>query len=294
MIRDVTGLNESRDASTPDERALVGVQKLAAANSNTATRHILDSMLFLTAQTAECFSLRISDIIEYSPTKNAFIQAIGAHNVSTLKELNQLHLHDFGIFIELQPDEEEKQLLENNIQQALAQQSIDLDDVIDLREVRNIKLANQLLKLKRRKKMQRDQQMAQQNMQAQAQANTQQQQAQAQSAMQIKQAEMQADSMLEQQKHQQKTQFLQQEVQAKKELMQFEFDLNSRVKTMEREITERSENKREDRKDDRVDRQAAHQKEMIDQRKKGESLKKFESSGNDILTGGANLERFSR
>jgi len=294
MIRDVTGLNEARDASVPDERALVGVQKLAAANSNTATRHILDAMLYITVQVAENLSLRISDIIEYSPTKNAFIQAIGAHNVATLKELGELHLYDFGIFIEMQPDEEEKALLENNIQQALAQQSIDLDDVIDLRDVRNIKLANQLLKLKRKKKMERDQAMAQQNMQAQAQANAQQQQAASQAAMQVKQAEAQADAMLEQQKSNLKAQYLQQEVIAKKELMQFEFDLNSRIKAMEREITERNEAKREDRKDERVDRQASHQKEMIDQRSKGTSLKNFESSGNDILTGGANMNRFSR
>ena len=294
MIRDVTGLNEARDASVPDERALVGVQKLAAANSNTATRHILDSMLYLTVETAECLSLRIADIIEYSPTRQAFVNAIGSHNVATLKEISQLHLSDFGIFIELLPDEEEKALLENNIQQALAQKSIDLDDVIDIREVKNLKLANQLLKIKRRKKMIRDQQLAQQNMQAQAQANAQQQQAAAQVEMQKNSIKAKTESMLEQQKHQQQTQFLQAEVLAKKELMQFEFDLNSRIKAMEREITERNEVRREDRKDDRVDRQAAHQKQMIDQRSEGNSLKNFESSGNDILTGGANLERFSR
>ena len=294
MIRDVTGLNEARDAATPDERALVGVQKLAAANSNTATRHILDGMLFLTAETAECLSLRIADIIEYSPTKEAFIRAIGAHNVATLKDVSELHLHDFGIFIELQPDEEEKQVLENNIQQALAQQTIDLDDVIDIREVKNLKLANQLLKIKRKKKMERDQAMQQQNMQAQAQANMQQQKAAAQMEMQKAQAKTQSDIQVEKTKNQLETQYLQAEVLAKKELMQFEFNLNSQIKEMEREITEKNETKREDRKDLRVDRQAAHQKEMIDQRTKGSSLKNFESSGNDILTGGANLGRFSR
>jgi len=152
MIRDTTGLNEARDGSMPDKNALVGVQKLAAANSNTATRHILQSGLFLTKDVAECLSLRISDIIEYSPTKNAFIQAIGAYNVSVLEELKELHLYDFGIFIELQPDEEEKAMLENNIQMALQQKNIELEDAIDLREIKNIKLANQLLKIRRKKK----------------------------------------------------------------------------------------------------------------------------------------------
>jgi hypothetical protein len=152
MIRDTTGLNEARDATTPDKNALVGVQKLAAANSNTATRHILQAGLFLTAETCECLSLRISDILEYSPTKNAFIQAIGNHNVATLEEMKNLYLYDFGIFIELMPDDEEKAMLENNIHIALQQQLIELADAIDLREIKNIKLANQLLKIRRIKK----------------------------------------------------------------------------------------------------------------------------------------------
>ena len=292
MIRDTTGLNEARDAATPDKNALVGVQKLAAANSNTATRHILQSMLFLTAEVAECLSLRISDIVEYSPTKEAFIQAIGAHNVATLDELKELHLHDFGIFIELLPDEEEKQMLENNIQAAIAQQSIDLDDAIDLRGVRNIKLANQLLKVKRKAKAAKDQQMQQQNMQAQAQANAQQQQAAAQAEAQKHQSKTQADAQLEQTKNQLKTQFLQAEVQAKKELMQFEFELNSQLEGMKQSTDKEKEEKREDRKDMRVDRQANHQMDMIEQRKQGDTVKKFESSGNDIITGGASMRKF--
>ena len=289
MIRDVTGLNEARDASTPDRHALVGIQKMAAANSNTATRHVLQSMLYLTAEVAECLSLRIADIIEYSPTKEAFIQAIGAHNVATLNEMKNLHLYDFGIFIELLPDDEEKQILENNIQIALQQQSIDLDDAIDLRDIRNIKLANQLLKVKRKKKMERDQMMQQQNIQAQAQANAQQQQAAAQAEIQKNQAKTQAESQLEQTKNQLKIQYLQQEVQGKKELMQYEFELNSQLEDMKRKNNNEMEGMREDRRDQRVDRQAEHQKGMIEQRKQGDSVNKFESSGNDILTGGVDL-----
>ena len=250
-------------------------------------------MLYLTAKAAECLSLRIADIIEYSPTRNAFIQAIGAHNVATLEEMKNLHLYDFGIFIELLPDEEEKAILENNIQAALAQQTIDLDDAIDLRNVRNVKLANQLLKVKRKKKIERDQQIQQQNIQAQAQANAQQQQVAAQAEVQKNQAKTQAEVQLEQAKSELQTQYLQAEVQAKKELMAYEFELNSQLKGMEREITTRNEAIREDRKDQRIDRQAAHQKEMINQRSGDNSLKKFESSGNDILTGGANMDKFT-
>ena len=296
MIRDTTGLNEARDAATPDKNALVGVQKLAAANSNTATRHILQSMLYLTAEVAECLSLRISDIVEYSPTKDAFIRAIGAHNVATLDDIKNLHLHDFGIFIELLPDEEEKALLENNIQQSLAQQSIDLDDAIDLRSVRNIKLANQLLKVKRKAKASRDQQMQQQNMQAQAKANGQAQQAAAQAEMQKQQAKTQAEAQLEQTKSQLKIQYLQQEIQAKKELMQFEFDLNSKLESMKQQNVNKVESMREDRRDQRVNMQNEGQMKMIDKRNNQKTetdpLKSFESSGNDILSGDAGMGRF--
>jgi len=283
MIRDTTGLNEARDAATPDKNALVGVQKLAAANSNTATRHILQAGLFLTSEVAEQLSLRISDILEYSPTKDAFIQAIGNHNVATLEEMKNLHLYDFGIFIELMPDEEEKQILENNIQMALQQQMIELSDAIDLREIKNIKLANQLLKIRRQKKLEKDQAMQQQNIQAQSQANQQSAAAAAQSEMQKDQAKAQIETTLMQTKAQMDSQKMQQEVAYKKELMQMEFDLNMQLKQMEMEVVQSKDKEKEDRKDQRTKIQASQQSEMIEQRKSEKGPKNFESAGNDIL-----------
>jgi hypothetical protein len=292
MIRDVTGLNEARDGSLPDKNALVGVQKLAAANSNTATRHILQSGLFLTTEIAECLSLRISDILEYSPTADAFVQAIGAHNVATLDEMSELHLYDFGIFIELMPDEEEKMLLENNIQQALAQQSIDLEDAIDVREIKNVKLANQVLKLRRKKKMEKDQIMQQQNIQAQAEANMQTQQASAELEVQKNQAKAQADGQLEQMKSQMESQKMEQEVMHKKELMALEFQYNMQLKGIESDGQKGKEKEKEDRKDERTRKQASQQSELIDQRNSGKPPKSFESAGNDILGGGFDLGAF--
>ena len=292
MIRDTTGLNEARDGSTPDKNALVGVQKLAAANSNTATRHILQAGLFLTAETAEALSLRISDILEYSPTADAFIQAIGAHNVATLNEMKDLHLYDFGIFIELAPDEEEKARLENNIQMALQQQLIELSDAIDLREIKNVKLANQLLKIRRKKKLQNDQAIAQQNIQAQAQANMQTQQASAQLEVQKTQAKSQAEAQLEQIRAQLEAQKQAQEVQYKKELMELEFMMNMELKNLEVEGQKTREKEKEDRKDERTRIQASQQSELIDQRKSEKPPKNFESAGNDILGGGFDLGVF--
>ena len=292
MIRDVTGLNEARDGSMPDKNALVGVQKLAAANSNTATRHILQSGLFITSEIAECLSLRISDIIEYSPTKEAFIQAIGVHNVATLEEMSSLHLYDFGIFLELAPDEEEKAMLENNVQMAIQQKSIDLEDAIDIRNIKNVKLANEMLKLRRDKKIARDQVLQQQNIQAQAQANAQAQQVAAQAEVQKNQAITQNQAQLEQMKAQLDAQKMMQEVEHKKELMQLEFEMNMQLKNLEVEGQKTRDKEKEDRKDERTKIQATQQSEMIEQRKTDKPPKNFESAGNDILGGGFDLGVF--
>ena len=292
MIRDVTGLNEARDGSAPDKNALVGVQKLAAANSNTATRHILQAGLFLTAETAECLSLRISDIIEYSPTKDAFIQSIGAYNVATLEEISELHLYDFGIFINLTPDEEEKAKLENNIQMALQQQSINLEDAIDLREIKNIKLANQLLKIRRVKKEEKDRQIQMENISAQGEANTKSAQAAAQAETQKNQAINAGTAEIEQLKAQIDSQKMMQEVEMKKELMALEFEYSMQLKGIEVESKKSGEKEKEDRKDERTKIQATQQSEMIDQRNSGKPPKNFESAGNDILGGGFDLGSF--
>ena len=292
MIRDVTGLNEARDASTPDAKSLVGVQKIAAANSNTATRHILQAGLFLTAETAQGVSLRISDIIEYSPTKEAFIQQIGAHNVATLEEMANLHLYDFGIFIELEPDEEEKQLLENNIQMALTQQSIELEDAVDLRMIKNVKLANQLLKIRRKKKQEKDQELQEKNIQAQAQANAEAQKEAAAAEVQKNQALVQSQLQLEQGKAQLESQKMMQEANLKKSLMAYEFQLNMQLKQMDTSNVDKKEKYKEDRKDERTRIQASQQSELIDQRNSGKPPKKFESTGNDNLGTGFDLGEF--
>ena len=271
---------------------MVGVHKLAAANSNTATRHILDAGLFLTAETAEGLSLRISDVLEYSPSKDALIQKIGGYNVATLEELTELHLYDFGIVLQLTPDDEEKGMLENNIQTALSAGLIDLEDAIDIREVKNLKLANQLLKVRRKKKLERDQAIQQQNIQAQAQAQAQAQQMAAQSEMQKEQIIMQSKSQLEQLKGQMEMQRMQQEVAAKKELMALEFQYNMQLKGIEVDGQKTKESAKEDRKDERAKMQATQQSELIEQRQKQTAPKNFESSGNDIMGGGFGLGTF--
>ncbi len=292
MIRDVTGLNEAKDASSPSKDALVGVQKIAAANSNTATRHILQGGLYLSAETSEAISLRVSDIIEYSPARDAFIQSIGAHNVATLSELENLHLYDFGIFLELTPDDEEKQMLENNIQMALTQQNIELEDAIDLREIKNVKLANQLLKIRRKKKLERDQANNERNIQAQAEANAQAQEVAAQAEVQKNAALTEQKLQLAQTEAQIELMKMSKEVEHKKALMNHEFQINKILKGMEFDNITGKEKMKEDRKDERTRIQATQQSKMIDQRNKDKSPENFESSGNDIMGGGFGLNSF--
>ena len=239
----------------------------------------------MTAETAECLSLRISDVIEYSPTKNAFIQAIGSHNVATLKEMKELHLYDFGIFLELQPDEEEKAMLENNIQMALQQQNINIEDAVDLREIKNIKLANQLLKIRRKKKEELDRQIQMQNIQAQTESNTQSAQNTAQIEIQKNQVLTQNEVQLERMKAEIDAGKMQQEVEHKKELMALEFQYNMQLKGIEVDGMKGREKQKEDRKDERTKIQASQQSEMIDQRNSGKPPKNFESAGNDTLGG---------
>ncbi len=290
MIRDITGLNEARDGSDPDPKALVGVQKLAAANSNTATRHLVTSSMYITLTLAEAISLRFKDVLEYHPAKKAFIDGLGKFTVGSLEELKNLHIHDFGIFLELEPDEEEKQLLEANIQMALSQNSIFLEDAIDIRQVNNIKLANQLLKFRRIKKQATDQQSAQAASVAQAEA-------QGQAQIQIEEARAQAEQVKTESKIQisnAENEFdikkLEVEARTKRELMQFEFDLNVQLKQLElqaqKELAEKQSEVQE-----RIADKKISSASIAGPPKTEKPKKSFESKGNDVL-GGFDLSRF--
>lgn len=282
MIRDVTGLNEARDGSNPDPNSLVGVQKLAALNSNTATRHILESSLFVTKSLAEAISYRVADILEYSDFKEEFINQIGKYNVGILDEIKDLYIYDFGIFIEVSPDEEEKAQLEQNISLALSRDSIYLEDAIDIREMRNLKLANQLLKLKRKKKEEQLQKNEQAKQQMQGQIQIQSQQMAAQTAMQNIQAETQSKMQIKQAEVAYEIEKMKSEAQLKMELMQMEFQMQMQLKGVEVEAVKTKEQMKEEAKDKRVSLQNTQQSKLIDQRKNNLPPMNFEST-NDSL-----------
>jgi hypothetical protein len=272
MMRDVTGLNEARDGST-------------------ATRHILQGSLFLTLRTCENIALRVADCLQFPLLRESLQSSISRFNVNTLDELSGLNLHDFGIYLELEPDEEERQLIENNIQIALQSGQIYLEDAIDIREVKNLKLANQVLKQRRSKKLEQDQAAQQANIQAQAQANAQQAEQAAMNEVQKQQALAETTLQIEKGKSQFAIEKLQQEAEIKKQLMELEFQFNMQLAQAEARVKSENETKKEDRKDERTKIQATQQSELIDQRKNNSLPKNFESSGNDVF-GGIGLGEF--
>jgi hypothetical protein len=282
QMRSVIGLNDASDASTPDSNSLVGLQKLAALNSNTATRHILDAGLYMYKSMSEAVSYRISDVLEYADFKDDFINKIGKYNVSILNEIKDLYLYDFGIFIEISPDEEQKALLEQNIQVALSKENIDIEDAIDIREIRNIKLANQLLKLKRKAKQDREAEMAAQQQAMQAQLNMQSQQAAAQIAMQKIQMETQSKMQLKQAEVAFDIEKMNNEAALKSKLMQEEFQMNMQLRGMETDMISKRDEQKEASKDKRVSQQSTEQSKLINQRKNNLPPINFESNEDSL------------
>ena len=278
MIRSVTGLNEARDGSMPDPNSLVGVQKLAALNSNTATRHILDSSLFIYRSLAEAITYRVGDILEYSDFKDEFINQIGKYNVSILGEIDDLYIYDFGIFIEVSPDEEQKAQLESNIQMALSKGDINLEDAIDIREIRNLKLANQLLKVKRVRNQEREEKMAMQKQSIIAQQQLKSQEMAAQVAMQKIEMETKSKMQLKQAEVAFEIQKMQKEAEMKALLMREEFQYNMQLHGMEVGSLSEREQMKEDAKAKRISQQNTEQSKLINQRKNNLPPMNFESN----------------
>ena len=174
---------------------------------------------------------------------------------------------------------------------ALQKDQVALEDVIDIREVKSLKLANQLLKVRKRKKMETDQALKTRNIQLQTQANA--KAAEAAAASDIQKNQIITESKVKMQQAQ--TEFdikkLEREAAIKKELMLHEFQLNVKLKEMDLQVINDKDKYREDRKDDRTKIQASQQSELIDQRKNNKPPQSFESAGFDTL-GGFGLEQF--
>ena len=266
MIRDVTGLNEARDGSSMEKNSLVGLQKMAANASNVATRHINQSGLYITLKLAENIALKVADALEFPLTRSALQNSISTYNIKTLDEVINLNLHDFGIFLELEPDDEEKAQLENNIQVSLQQGSLNLEDAIDLRQIKNLKLANQMLKIKRKAKAKEDQANQQANIAAQGQSQADTAEKTAMAEVQKQQALTESNVQFEQSKNQMEIQRMEIAAQLDAQKMQTRFQYDMQLKQMDVQMIQQKEGSIEDRKDKRSKMEATQQSELISQR----------------------------
>lgn len=282
MLRTVTGLNEARDASTPDPNSLVGLQKLAALNSNTATRHILDAGLYIFRSVAEALTYRIADILQYADFKDDFISRIGKYNVSILEEIKELYIYDFGIFLEIAPDEEQRAQLEANIQMALSKGDINLEDAIDIREIKNLKMANQLLKVKRMKLQEQRDKMDMMKQQMAAQQNMELQQMSAQAAMMKIEAEGQSKMRIKQAEVAFEIERMKAEAGLKQQLMGEEFKYNMTLAGLNNQTLNSREMAKEEAKAKRISQQNSEQSKLINQRKNDLPPINFESTEDSL------------
>ena len=291
MIRDVTGLNEARDGSMPDANALVGLQKMAANTSNTATKHIQDASIQLALSTCENISLKINDVLNFPLTKNSLMNSVSTFNVETLKEIENLNLHDFGIFLEMEPDDEEKAELQQSIQISLQTKEIDIEDAIDLKAIKNLKLANQMLKVKRKKKQEREQALVQQNIQAQAQANAQASEKAAMAEVQKQQALTAEKVAIEQAKSNFEMQRMQAEAQISKEIMATKFQYDLKLAQAALQANKTKEDNADAAKAKRIEKEGTQQSQMIEQRQNKGMPKDFEKGSGGAM-GGMDMSQF--
>ena len=210
-IRDVSGINEVRDGSAPSNDALVGVQKLALLASNNATRGLNHAYTTIMEGVANRAALALQDLVKYKGAYKGYINAIGETNMKVVDISKDISPVEMGIKIEALPDEIETELLEQNIQQSLAQKELRLEDAIMIRNVKNVKLANQMLVLRRKKYMKEQQEMAAQQSQMNAEAQQQAAQVAAQVAAQAEQVKVEGEMQVKQLEFQLKEQFAQSE-----------------------------------------------------------------------------------
>jgi hypothetical protein len=261
---------------------------MAANQSNIATKHINQASLYLALRICENISLKMVDVLSFPLTHKALLESVSVYNAKTLSEISNLNLHDFGIFLELEPEEEEQQMLEQNVQIALQGGGIDLEDAIDIRQIKNIKLANQLLKQKRKKKIKRDQEQQKQIIASQGEA-------QAKTAEKVALAEVQKQQALTEQKvsiEQAKSQFelqrMQTEMQIKSQILAQEFEYQKQLAQMKIGKEDNKEQQVEDRKDKRVKLQGTQQSQLINQRQNDSGPVDFEGAGEDLSQFGLN------
>tara|TARA_R100001510_G_C7654576_1_gene213270 strand:- start:955 stop:3399 length:2445 start_codon:yes stop_codon:yes gene_type:complete len=266
MIRDTTGINEMVDASTPKSDTLVGVQRQAIAASNNATFDITNAAMLLYKKVCQDVVKCVQILPPESIIYKAYENAIGKTNLSVLSSFSQLPMYNFGVQVLKDMEDRDAQLLEQNIQIALSQKEIDLEDAMAVRNLKDVTQAERLLILRRSKRMEKAQQRALQNSQMQAQQAQQAAEAASQAKLQEVELQTQADAKLLELKTKSQLAILQAEHQMNKEIEMLKMQRFDNEKQLEFNRRSQIESQKDDRKDDRVKKQAVEQSKLISQR----------------------------
>jgi len=267
MIRDATGINEVVDGSTPKGEALVGVNQMAMAAANNALYDVTNASMILYRKVCEDILKCLQILPSQSVLYNVYEKAIGKTNMEVLNSFKDLPMYNFGIRVLSDLSDRDRQYLEQNIQIALGQREIDLEDAIAIRNIKDVDQAERLLIIRRKKRIAKQQEMQQMNIQAQAQANAQASQVAAQAEVQKQQALVQLDMQKKQMEYQLKSQLAQLEHQMRMELEKMKGEYGVIEQQIESRVTSDREAMKEDRKDGRVKKQAVEQSKLISQRK---------------------------
>lgn len=199
LLRDMLGLNELTDASTPDPRTLTTTAKLAAQSTNNALYGIFEADRYLFESLCEGVFLRLQTIARKN-NANLYEMGLGKNTLRFLKLSPNVSNHEFGIKIEMKPDDEEKLRFLQRMEIYAQQGMLEPEDQILIEGTDNLKMAQHLLAYKVKKRKREAIEMAQMQQEQNAQVQMQAAQAAEQAKQQTLQLEYQLKMQLEQMK----------------------------------------------------------------------------------------------
>ena len=255
LIRDTTGINEQMDGTTPKGDALVGVQQIAIHQGNNAIHDITNASLSLYKRVCQDVVKCIQIVPEDSVLYTIYSNAIGESNMGVLNSFKDLPMYNFGVMVVRDMEDKDKEYLEQNIQMAIQQGQIDLEDAMAVRNMKDINQAERLLVLRRKKRMKAQQDQAAQNSQTQSQSAMQAQQQASQAAQQQTQLEAQVKQQEMQMKHQYEMQLLQAKHEMNKELEMIKAQATLGFREDDQNFKEKIEVMKEQNKSERQDKQ---------------------------------------
>lgn len=194
MLRDITGMNEMTDGSTPDPRTLTTVAKLAYEGTNNSLAGIISGEKKLLESLAYSVMLRMQDSVQKMSVEG-YLRSLGGNTLKFIRVSPNVAMHEYGIFLEDKPTDDQRAMLLQQVTASQVNGLLDIEDSIIIQNTDNLKVAQQLLayKIKKRRKEEQEKAMQMQQMNAQVQQQS------AAAAEQAKQQTMQVEGQVKSQ-----------------------------------------------------------------------------------------------